>query len=218
MRGPAVRSPEQHQGGPVDSHESVAGPHAFTQERHADLRRRLLRLISEKGYEWREDPFQLSSGEWSHDYIDGKRAFAAGNDLRLVAECVVSLADAEAVEFEAVGGLTMGADALAHAISVLTGKRWFAVRKEPKRHGKQKLIEGAELRPRERVLVVDDVVTTGKSITRALDAIRQTGASVVLAVAIVDRGEVSRQRLESQGIPYQPVLTFEDLGIAPIHG
>jgi len=112
----------------------------------------------------------------------------------------------------------MGADAIAHAVAVLTDKRWFSVRKEPKRHGKQKLIEGAELVAGERVLVVDDVVTTGKSISQAIDAIEKEGALVVLAISLVDRGEPSQGHLAAREIPYEPLLTSKDLGIEAVRG
>jgi orotate phosphoribosyltransferase len=181
-----------------------------------DLRKSLLELILAKGHERKDQPFQLSSGSWSHDYIDGKRAIASGEDLRLAASCIVELASESGVEFDAIGGPTMGADALAHAVSVLTGKRWFSVRKEPKGHGKQKLIEGAELRSGEKVLLVEDIVTTARSILQAFDAVQAVGAQVVLAMTIVDRGEVAGRRLAERGIRYEPLLTFKDLRIEAV--
>jgi orotate phosphoribosyltransferase len=165
-----------------------------------------------------EVPFRLSSGEFSSDYIDGKRALAAGPDLTLAARCIMALADRQGVSFEAVGGLTMGADPLACAVAILSSNEWFSVRKAPKAHGEQRLIEGAVLREGMPVLLVDDVVTTGGSILKALDAIEGVGARVVLAVTLVDRGDTARVRLEQRGVRYQPVLTYEDLDIAPING
>src|SRR2546428_12784539 len=94
----------------------------------ADLRARLLELVMTRGYVRRDEPFQLSSGEWSRDYIDAKRAMSSGADLRLVAEAVLALAEQRKATFDAIGGLTMGADAPAHAVSVLNGCAWFSVR------------------------------------------------------------------------------------------
>ncbi len=184
----------------------------------ADLRSSLLEVIRAKGYERRPEPFQLSSGQWSHDYVDAKRAVAAGDDLVLAARALVALAAERGAAFDAVGGLTMGADAFAHAVAATTGTRWFSVRKEAKRHGKQRLIEGAELRAGERVLVVDDVVTTGASIGKAVDAVAEAGGRVTLATTLLDRGEATARLMAVRGVPYEPLLTYRDLGIDPVGG
>jgi orotate phosphoribosyltransferase len=182
----------------------------------SDFKAAVRRLILGKGYEHRDPPFQLSSGEWSHDYIDGKRAMAGGDDLRVVAEAIMAVASKRGVSFEAVGGLTMGADPMAHSIAILSNQAWFSVRKEPKQHGKQRLIEGSKISHGMHVLLVDDVVTTGSSILRALDAVEGEGGQVVLAVSVVDRGESAGRELKARGVAYAPLLTYEDLGIDPI--
>ncbi len=176
----------------------------------------VLELILKEGYERRDEAFKLSSGEWSHDYIDAKRAISLGSNLRLVAEAILEVCRNKDATFDAVGGLTMGADPLAHAIALLADAKWFSVRKEAKQHGKQRLIEGAEVTKEDRVLLVDDVITTGNSTLRAFDAIKVVGAEVVLAVAVVDRGKTARDQFAERGIPYAPLLTFEDLGIDPV--
>lgn len=182
----------------------------------SQVRQEIVEIVKTYGYEHRTDPFELSSGEWSHDYIDGKRAISEGQRLRLAAEGVLLLAEEFKVQFDAVGGLTMGADPLAHAISVLSDKQWFSVRKQPKSHGRQSRVEGAELRPGQRVLLVDDVVTTGSSILKALDAIQDEGIEVALAVALVDRGETARPSLKKRGVRFEPLTTYKDLGIEPV--
>ncbi|MGH9276747.1 MAG: orotate phosphoribosyltransferase [Acidimicrobiales bacterium] len=182
---------------------------------HADA---VVRLLRERGYVRRDEPFQLSSGEWSHDYVDGKRALAGGADLRLAAEAIVELVAAEGVAYDAVGGLTMGADPLAHAVAVVSGASWFSVRKEAKDHGRGRRIEGAVLGPGTTVVLLEDVVTTGASILRALDAVEETGARVVLATTLLDRGEQARDRFAARSVPYRPLSTFRDLHIAPIGG
>ncbi|HWC10252.1 MAG TPA: hypothetical protein VG455_03425, partial [Acidimicrobiales bacterium] len=85
----------------------------------AELRREVLEVVRRLGYVRRDQAFQLSSGGWSHDYVDGKRALAGGAELRLAAEAVVATAAERGVAFDAVGGLTMGADPLAHAVAVV---------------------------------------------------------------------------------------------------
>jgi orotate phosphoribosyltransferase len=181
-----------------------------------DLQTQVRSLILQFGYERREEPFRLSSGDWSRDYIDGKRALADGHRLALAADCLLAIASELGVGFDAVGGLTMGADPLAHAAAIASGKEWFAVRKEPKPHGRQRLIEGAELRADTRVLLVDDVVTTGTSVFKALTAINESGARVVLVITLVDRGTTAARRLNDEGIPYVPIATYRDLGIDPV--
>lgn len=75
-------------------------------------------LIKERGYEYRERPFKLASGEFSHDDIDGKFAIDNGENLRIMSEAFVEIARQQAWDFDAVGGLTMGADALADGIAM----------------------------------------------------------------------------------------------------
>ncbi|MBW3591946.1 MAG: hypothetical protein KY393_08915, partial [Actinobacteria bacterium] len=130
------------------------------------------------GHERREEPFQLANAGLSHDYIDGKRAIAKGSRYELVAEAVAALAAERGVEFDAVGGMTMGADPIAVAVAVRTDTWWFSVRKEVKKHGKQKRIEGTELTADMKVLLVDDVITTGGSTLSALDAVEAAGDDV----------------------------------------
>lgn len=178
----------------------------------------MLGLLRERGYIRREEPFQLASGEWSHDYVDGKRALAGGPELRLAAEAVIARAGQLGARFDVVGGLTMGADPLAHAIAVLSGARWFSVRKQAKDHGKGRLIEGAELSAESSALVLEDVVTTGRSLLQAVDAVQATGASIALAVTLLDRGELAAEALAARGVPYQSLTTYRDLGIAPVGG
>jgi orotate phosphoribosyltransferase len=161
------------------------------------------------------EPIQLTSGAWSSDYLDVKKAVLAGRNLRLVCEAVCELVASEGVEFDAVGGLTMGADAFAHGIALVADKEWFVVRKAAKEHGTRKRIEG-NVGPDVRVLLVDDVITTGGSILEALAAVREVDADVVLAVTIVDRGEQAGPKFRAAGVPYRPLVTYADLGIDPV--
>lgn len=183
----------------------------------SDLRRELIEIIRRDGLETRDEPFQLTSGAWSRDYIDGKRALAAGADLALAARAALeAVADAGVDGFDAVGGLTMGADHLSHAIAVASGARWFSVRKKAKGHGKGQAVEGAVLEPGMSVLLVDDVVTTGGSIQQAFHAVRDTGVEVVAALTLVDRGEVAPTFFADQGVTYVPLATYRDLDIDPV--
>lgn len=179
----------------------------------ANSRGRVIDLVRKHGYVRREEPFRLASGQSSHDYVDGKRAVASGADLRIVAEEVLAAAGAT---FDAVGGPTMGADPLAHAVAMICGCDWFSVRKESKGRGLNQWIEGCALGQGASVLLVDDVVTTGGSIFKAYDRVIDTGGVVVAAVTLVDRGDVAGPEFVDRGVPYSPLVTYRDLGIAPV--
>lgn len=181
------------------------------------LRDRAIELVRERGYERRDRPFKLASGQYSHDYIDGKYAVDTGERLALVSRAIIEVAAASDMDFTAVGGLTMGADALTHGISVLSGSAWFSVRKEPKSRGREQWIEGCRLTGSERVLLVDDVVTMGGSILKAYDRVCATGATVVGIIPMVDRGESGQEIFAARGVPYEPLMTYHDLGIEPVH-
>jgi orotate phosphoribosyltransferase len=176
-------------------------------------RRALAVLVRRRGYEFRDPPFQLTSGGWSHDYVDGKHAVAAGADLRQASQAVI---DVIGRPFEAVGGPTMGADALAHGVALLSGAAWFSVRKEPKGHGRGAWVEGARLAPGDQVVVVEDVVSTGASLLRAVDQLRELGVDVVAATALLDRSPAVQARFQAAGIEWRPLLNWADLGIEPL--
>lgn len=170
-------------------------------------------LLRSAGYEHRDEPFQLTSGGWSHDYVDGKYAVATGNALRQASQAVI---DVVGQAFDAVGGPTMGADALAHGVALLSGASWFSVRKEPKGHGRQAWVEGARLSTGDRIVVVEDVVSTGASLLKAVDRVAELGVEVVAATALLDRSPRVGERFAAAGVPWAPLLTWADLGIEPL--
>ena len=158
------------------------------------------RWCSSRGYTRRAEPFQLSSGGTSHDYVDLRRAVALGDDLRLGAEAVIAHVATLGVDFDVVGGMTMGADPVAHAVALLSGRAWFSVRKTEKQHGTRRRIEGGEVGPGVRVLLFEDTISTGRSILEALQVVRDAGAEVVLACTLLDRGR-RRGELRRDGHP-----------------
>lgn len=175
-----------------------------------------IRLVATRGLERRDEPFVLASGRLSHDYIDAKFAIDAGASLRTACEAVVELVAEAGLGFTAVGGVTMGSDALTHGIALLSGARWFTVRKEPKQRGREQWVEGTRLRPGDRALLVEDVVTTGGSIRKAYDRVVEAGATVVAVSPMVDRGDAGRELFEALGVAYLPLMTYRDLGIDPV--
>ncbi len=167
----------------------------------------------EKGYERRTEAFVLSSGGTSHDYLDLRRAVAHGPDLALAARVLLEALSAAHCEFDALGGLTMGADPVAHAAAVASGRDWFSVRKAEKRHGSGRRVEGATLGPGVRAVVFEDTVSTGRSLLEALDVVEATGATVVALCALLDRGDAMARLVAGRPYPYLALLTYADLGI-----
>lgn len=175
-----------------------------------------LQLIKNFGYERRDVPFKLASGQLSNDYIDGKFAIDTGPRLRIVSTAMLALAQRQGITFTHVGGLTMGADPLAHGIAMVADCGWFSVRKEPKSRGHEQWIEGSRLAQGDCVLLVDDVITTGGSTMKAYDRVVATGAGIAGVIPMVDRGDVARQAFAALGVPYAPLITYSDLGIDPV--
>ena len=173
-------------------------------------------LVRTRGYERREEPFTLASGQLSHDYIDGKYAIDNGERLTIVSRAVADLAAIHGIEFDAVGGLTMGADPLAHGVAMVTGCAWFSVRKEQKKRGREQWVEGTRLEPGMRVLLVDDVISTGGSTELALERIAPLGVTVTGVIPMVDRGDVAAGRFAKRNVPFAALVTYRDLGIEPV--
>lgn len=183
-----------------------------------EKRKALLDIVVAGGLTHFDEPVELASGELSRDFIDAKHALARGSDLRLACEVIADIAAEAGVSFDAVGGLTLGADQFAHGVAMVTGARWFVIRKQPKGRGTDKWVEGAALGPGVRVLLVDDVITTGGSIRLACERVRAEGAEVVLATTLVDRGDIAARYFDEAGVVYRPVFTYHDLAIVPVGG
>jgi len=180
------------------------------------LRAGLQQILRTKALSRRDEEIQLACGAMSRDFIDGKEAFAAWQDLKVACDAIVEAVGAAGIEFDAAGGPTLGADALAVGIAAVSDTRWFIVRKRQKGRGTGRRIEGLQIGPGDRVLLVEDVVTTGGSVIDALGAVRQTGAEVVAAVTLADRGDTATNAFHELGVPYIPMATYADLGIDPV--
>ena len=157
----------------------------------------------------------LSSGREADYYVDLRRVTLSGEAAPLVGRVMRALtAD---LAYDAVGGLTMGADPVAAAMlhaAAADGTRLdaFVVRKEAKAHGLQRRIEGPDIAGR-RVLVVEDTSTTGGSPLAALTAVREAGAVPVGVAVIADRDTGAAARIEAEGVPYLAAYTLADLGL-----
>ena len=176
------------------------------------LKQDLLKLILEKAVVRGER--KLASGKISNYYIDGKQVTLDPQGLFLTAKVILHMAQATGAD--AVGGPTLGADPIAAAVSLLssqTGKplKSFIVRKEAKDHGMQKMIEGPALEAGDKVIMLEDVITTGGSVLKAIKEVEQLGAKVVKTICLVDRNEGAVEMLANYH--YSPIFTLRDLGL-----
>ena len=203
----------------ADRHQQTREKLAALRAQHAVVmeledRRHLLNLLRERAF--KRGKFTLSSGKESDFYLDCKKALTTRGLMHvgaLFAECIAR----KFTDIQGVGGLTMGADPLAAATCFYAGLfcdiEWhpFYVRKEPKKHGTEQWIEGPVLDEGARVVIVEDVITTGASAIKAIQRTRIHRLNPVLVLALVDRCEDSgRQNIEAQGLPVVPLFTRQD--------
>ncbi len=165
--------------------------------------------------------FTLASGRESTYYIDARKTTMSAAGLELVGELGLALIRRVGWTPSLVGGLTLGADPVAYAIARASRAvppviDAFTVRKEAKAHGAGRRIEGC-FRPGATVVVVEDVVTTGQSAVRAIDAVGAEGGRVLGVLALVDREEGGRETIEGAGVPLRSLLSLGDLGLPPTH-
>jgi len=162
-------------------------------------------------------PTVLASGATSGFYFDGKLVTLRPDGAYYLARYLLSHIPGE--EYDAIGGLTMGADPIASAVAAISydigsPKTAFYVRKEHKEHGLGKRIEGP-LDDGLRVVIVDDVATSGGSIMEAIYAVEsEKHCKVTRVVALVDRQQGAREFFEKQGYVFDPVFTAEELGVS----
>ena len=175
---------------------------------------RLLHLLQDKSFRYSPDsPFKLASGRKSPYYVDCRPVAHSAEGLALMGEIIFEMIKDQ--EVQAVGGLTMGADPLAHAVALTSyqhGKpiNAFSVRKFHKKYGAGGRLVGP-VQPGERVVVLEDVVTTGGSALEAVAAAREFGLTEVQVNILVDREEGGRQAVEEQVSRVQTVFTLSQL-------
>jgi orotate phosphoribosyltransferase len=181
----------------------------------SDAERQLFELLKERSLKI-GGPFRLASGDVSNYYIDGKMTEVFSRGAYLIGEVIYERT--QGLDIDAIGGLEVGAVPLTTAAVIAYHKHGremegFWVRDRVKEHGTEKLIEG-NLAPGSRVVVVDDVVTKGKSVVKAFDAVSAIGCEVVLVLSLVDRLAGAERLFREHGIAaYRPVFTIQDLGV-----
>ncbi len=170
---------------------------------------RLIKLLADRSTE--RGQFTLASGRKSEYYIDARLTTMSPEGLSLIGRLGLSTLYQAGWNVDSIGGLTLGADPVSYAISYASAEspsplRAFTVRKEPKTHGTGKTIEGP-FRPTDRVAVIEDVITTGGSALRAIEAIRAGHGTIVGVLALVDREEGGSKAIESAGVSVISMVT-----------
>jgi orotate phosphoribosyltransferase len=179
--------------------------------RHPELARFLLAKSVTRG------DFTLASGARSNYYVDVRLTSLSGEGVALIADAVV--AEISGLKVDAIGGMDMGATPIVSAVVMRLHQLGqsptdgFVVRKEMKKHGTMKNIEGNLPAKPSRLVIIDDVVTSGESIIKALEAVRQKGHEVVMAISVLDRDSGGGDRLRGLGLNYQPLVTVAELGL-----
>lgn len=174
----------------------------------------LAELLKRKSLRWGK--FTLASGKSSNYYIDGKLTCMDPAGAAYIADAVLNeIAD---MPVDAVGGMDMGATPIIGAVACTSYRNnrpmpTFVVRKDVKLHGTKKQIEGPIPAAPCNVVIIDDVVTTGESILKAIDAVIARGCTVLLAISVLDRNAGATEALSRGNIPYRPLVTLKDLGI-----
>lgn len=163
----------------------------------------------------RTGDFTLASGRRSSYYVDARRTTMSGRGQLLIGLVGLEALDARGWTPDAVGGLTLGADPVAYAIAHAAAREGraleaFTVRKEAKAHGVGRQVEGP-VEPGVRVVVIEDVVTTGGSALRAIDALGSFGATVLGVLALVDREEGGREAIEAAGHELHAIFRVAEL-------
>ena len=174
-------------------------------------KKRLLELLKNNAFF--KEKIILSSGKASDYYIDARLVTLSPEGAELCARIIFDSIAGE--QIDAVGGPTLGADPIVGALASLSFRQQrpvntFIVRKASKAHGKQRQIEGPPVGKNARVIIIDDVATTGGSFVQSVEILRALGAEVVRAICIVDRQEGAREALAVVGCPLTAIFTASD--------
>lgn len=168
-----------------------------------------------KKYAVTEGDFTLKSGRKSKWYCVGRNLTFRGDCIELVGQAIVDALkhkDQTLLNFDAVGGIVVGAIPVAMSVASVTGKNAFAVRKEAKDHGDSSSLIAGPLVAGQKVLIVEDTVTTGGSLMESVKAVQDFGCEIVAVAALLDRGGEISSKLNDLGIPFVTSIGAPDLG------
>ena len=177
----------------------------------SQLKQTLLSLLTTFAYQ--EGDFTLSSGAKSSYYINCKQVTLRADGALIIGRLLFSLLPEDT---QAVAGLTLGADPLVSAVSVVSAYEQkfipgLIIRKEPKGHGTKAYLEGPSLEPGAKVVVLEDVVTTGRSAMLAVERLQAAGYQVEQIMALVDRQQGGKELYQSQGLEFQALFSISEL-------
>jgi orotate phosphoribosyltransferase len=175
--------------------------------------RQLIELLARRSV--RRGNFTLASGRQSSFYVDCRLTTMSPRGLSSIGPIGLSIIRDRGWDADSIGGLTLGADPVSYAISYASAEsskplRAFTVRKEAKAHGTGKLIEGP-FESSDRVVVIEDVITTGGSALKAAEVIRGTGATILGVLAVVDREEGGREAIEAAGYQVASIARVSEI-------
>jgi len=178
------------------------------------MKNRLIVLVLEKAFKYSEEPvFKLVSGKMSNYYFNCKAVTLHPEGMHLIGNLIFDLI--RDLNVKGVGGLTLGADPIACAVSYTSYLKGhpieaFIVRKTAKSHGTQSWIEG-NVKKGDKVVIIDDVITTGKSTIEAINRAREEGLHVVKVISFIDRQEGGREAIESSGYTLDALIKKEEV-------
>jgi orotate phosphoribosyltransferase len=179
--------------------------------------RELIGIVEAKAL--KRGTFRLASGREASFYLDAKQVVLDAHGAMLVGRAILERLHSLGPLPAAVGGMSIGADPITSAVVTMAGVeglplKGFMVRKEPKDHGTKKYVEGPVV-PGQRVVIVEDVTTTGGSSLLAIDRVHEFGLIVERVVTVIDRLAGAKEAFAARGIPLESLVTIRDLGIEP---
>ena len=179
--------------------------------------RELIGLVETKAL--KRGTFRLASGREASFYLDAKQVVLDAHGAMLVGRAILERLRSLGPLPAAVGGMSIGADPITSAVITMAGVeglplKGFMVRKEPKDHGTKKYVEGP-VEPGQRVVIVEDVTTTGGSSLLAIDRVQEFGLVVERVVTVIDRLAGAKDAFAARGIPLESLVTIRDLGLEP---
>lgn len=176
------------------------------------MREELLELIRKEAVI--RQPVKLACGRMSDYYIDVRKVSLTSNGLSLISYLIWEKVRDD--DITAVAGPTLGADPIIGGICMAAYKdnknlKGFIIRKEPKKYGRQKMIEGPQIEAQDKVIIIDDVVTSGGSLIKAIEVLREEKIKVVKAVVVIDRQEGAYENFAKIGCPLISLFTKDDI-------
>jgi len=177
----------------------------------AQDRSQLFHLLKTQGFS--KGKFILSSGKESDFYLDARLVTLSAPGAYLTARVMLDMIKED--QLDAIGGPTLGADPMVGAIASLSHQdnrpiNTFIIRKQPKAHGKQQQVEGPLLKEGGRVVIIDDVATTGKAFVESIEVLQKMNIKIIKAICVIDRGEGACEALAKYKVPLKSIFTISE--------